>query len=377
MDRIEGMLESALRQLRLPLEEREAKMNDDTRKMLSFQKSMKVGRFAEMKALLEKETETLIELLASYLKSSKSFAVALKWKKSDLSAAQRTFMDDRNVKDMAASRFCEMICHSTPFKDFCQWVAYNVMPGVLHMLKEFTQLKEALAGGHQSSYRTHDEYLSNPDKVSIGAGYAAMAVSALILGMPLAIAVGAVVGPVYALVKMVSSLKDRNFRRAVEEAYRDMVQSSCTNNHGGLRAIVTGLLKMSCKAVSLIQEELPDHVCQLEHEMEAMKDVEKGDMHDYEGALVVCQGIKGRISKFKLEMDIHDYKKDDFEKTRSPSGTAKGTYGVVCQVSVPEKGPAALKTLHEEISERNAEVYIKELSNCRYVCTTDSTAVIE
>ena len=360
MDSIEGRLENAVRQLHLPLEERDKHFSDSMGKLLSCKKSLESAEFIKM---LDKKMEELILQLGTYLKSAEARAFALKWKRPDLPAAQQTFMDDRNVQEMAVSRMCETICQSELYEEFCQWAKHTLMPKILHVLKNLSQVKTLIRGGCRMSYHSADD---NHHDNGISTGFIAMALPAIVIGVPLALAVGAVVGPVFGLLKMVSSIKGMNFRRAVERAYSEIVERYCADNHTGLKKVVTGLLQMSCNAVCLIQGELPEMVLKLECEMEAQAELDREDIENYNRALTVCQDIKGHMSKLVLKLDIHEYSSSDFPKAISSLPGVMGSYGKVVQVSVVGKGAGALKVIHEEITETNAEAYMKELNSCRY-----------
>lgn len=352
MNSVEAKLENAVRQLCLPLEER-----DSMSKLLSCKKSLESAAFIKM---LDRKIEELILKLEVYLKSADALDFALKWKKPDLSATEQTFVDDRRVQDMANSRLCETICQSKPYEDFCQWAKHTLMPEILHHLKNLSQTKRLIRGKWYTSYASNDNQ-DNGNSV----GFIAMAVPAVIIGVPLALAFGAVVCPVFGLAKVVSLIKDMNFRQAVKEAYTEIVERYCADNHTVLKKVVNSLLQTSCRAVSLIQREIPEMIATLNCEMENQVALDREDAGNYDRILTDCQGIKGHISKLVLQLDNHEYSSSDFPMAISSLPGAIGSYGKVVQVPVVGKGAGALKVLHQEITYTNAEDFVKELDNCK------------
>lgn len=367
MNKIESVLLNTLRELNLPWEDRKQKRGEDWDRLRSFQASLEKGDIGAIRIQLDLEIDSLIRKLAQYLQSRDSKARATRWKSSSMSTVQQRSFDERNIQDTIIHRFCEAITAYQGYEEFCQWCKDSLMPDVEKSLEAFNMLKANIAGTDTAPITSQRRSIGSDVTAREVAAAVALAVPILFIGVPLALAVSVVAGPIYGVFKMIGSIKDLGFKRSVERGYNELVARACSDNYAVLKQIVMGLLKTTCPAVSLVYDTVPEKVRLLEHEMCARTRQQENDIPHYKMVLKRCQALKGEISKFTLEMNIHNYTIDDVNCPDLSSPGARGSFADVYKVDARGKGLAALKVMKHAITKENAEAYCRELRSCRYL----------
>ena len=371
MDHIEQVLQNGLRDLRLPDDELMKKRKGDWERVEAFQVSLESGKAAVAKQKLNDKVSGLIEGLTSYLTSEESYKHALKMKKSQLTEAEQENYDKRNVDDLVCQRFCVAICHFPEFEVVRKWASNELVPDVLEAMKELNMLKANVAAGktrtasiyqHSTSHANESQEMTAVEMTAA----VALAVPVLLVGVPLALAVGVVAAPIYAVVKMFSSIRRKSFKIAVQKAYKELVENALADDAKMLRDIVLSLLNTTCPPVHTLLTDIPMKMSQLKDELMARNIQDKKDIPYYQSVLQKCQAIKGTMAKFQLELNVHTYMANDLVWPEPKVPVASGSFGTVYKVTLPNKQEGALKQMKDPLTEDNSEEFMKELCSCRY-----------
>ena len=371
MDHIEQLLQNGLRELRLPDDQMRQKRKDDWDKVAAFQESLDIGKAAVAKQKLNDKVSELIQGLTSYLTSEEGYKQALKMKKSQLTEAEKENYDKRNVDDLVCQRFGVAICDFPEFETVRKWANNELVPDVLEAMKELNMLKADVAAGktrtasiyqHNTSHANESQEMTAVEMTAA----VALAVPVLLIGVPLAIALGVVAAPIYAVVKAFSSIRTKTFKLAVGKAYKELVKSAISNDAKILRDTVRSLLTTMCPPVYTLLKDIPMKMLQLIEELVARNKQDKKDMPYYQSVLQKCQAIKGTMAKFQLELNVHTYSANDLVWPDPKVPVASGSFGTVYKVTLPNKQEAALKQMKDPLTEDNSEEFMKELCSCRY-----------
>ena len=349
MDYIDQVLENALRELRMPLEDRQKKRGQDWEKFLSFEKSITTGKFAAAREMLEREISAMASSLAAYLTSEEGYKAALKWKKDSLKDSERKYFDERNVKDLVSQRFHEAICNFPQFQSVCQWANSELVAYVSEALKELNILKADLGAVKTLPIDQDDSEFATSEARTTKA-------------FPLFLAINLVALPV---IKLIKFFKTRSFKSAVESGYKELVSTALAEENAMLTKTTSSLLKVLCQPVGFVLEELPTKLESLREELKARDNQEKSGIPRYEDVLHQCRVVKGNISKFLLELNVHTFKEADITWPDPKVPVATGNFTSVYQVILPNKVTAALKKTKGEVTENNSEDFLKTLQNCR------------
>ena len=193
----------------------------------------------------------------------------------------------------------------------------------------------------------------------------AIAVPAILVGVPLAVAIGVVAAPIYGVFKMFTSLRKRNFKLEVGKIYKETVRNAVAGDAKILSGIVLPLLHTTCSSVATLKE-IPKKTSNLFEELRGRREQEKKDIPSYKIVLQKCQAIKGAMAKFLLELNIHTYSANDLTWPEPRIPVASGSFGSVYKVTLPTKTVAALKEMQDPVTGDNSEQFLKERNNGRY-----------
>ena len=368
MDHIEQVLEHGLRELRLPVEEMMQKRDEDWKKVLTFYESLDIGKAAVAKQKLYTKVSRLVEGLIRYLPSVEGYKHALTMKKSQMSQSEQENYDKKNVDGLVCQRFCGTICNYSEFQAVWKWANTDLLVDVKEATKELNMLKADVAAVNTSTMQSNSSSVSRLSSEMTAGGMTAavaVAVPVLLVGVPLALAIGVVAAPIYAVVQIFSSIRSRTFRLAVEKAYKELVHKAAADNAKMLREMVFSILIATCPPIDTLLKEIPTKMGNLFAELKARKEQEKKDIPHYQSVLQKCQEVKGAMSKFQLELNVHTFSTRDLSWPHPRKPVASGSFGNVYKVTLPTKEEAALKEMKDPLTEDNSEQFMKELNSCR------------
>ena len=360
LDQIEDSTEGTIRALHLPAEERMQKYETEWKQLQSFKESKERGKIAALQKMIAAHVEHLVMDLATYLQSNEGYRFALKWKKSNLKDEERRSVKEHNVEYLIAERFCETIRNYEGYVDFSNWLNKHAMPEVLDILDKILAFRATISsnrmvGGSPRILRKAASQSSSESGL-FDSSTMAWAVPVAILGAPVALAVGIVGAPIYAVVKLIRQMK---FKKAVDKGYREMVEHSCSKNYHVLRDIVTCLLKTTLEPAKLALREIPELIDDLEHELKARVKQDEEDIPGYEKILELCQEQRGHVANFVLSLRTHDHTISDLEDWQFED--VDELKGQIVKKSLKGEGTVALKVWDEPITEENADSCLKEI----------------
>ena len=368
MDQIEQSVENTLRELQLPLEERKQKRMEDMDQLKMFKESLKSGNIAKAKQKIGQQIDKMVHELSDYLMSAKGFQDAMKWKKKDLDEAEQEAFSDRNVEDLVTTRFIKAVCRSEPFQGFLKWADEEAKNDAIVISREFNLLKADIAISDPSSPESTDKF-EETEEISWDAkkmaAAVAVAIPVLLVGVPLALAVAVVGGPVYGITELVRAARNKSFKNSVENAYKGMIQKVCSREGVLLRQTVLNLLQTHCLPVEVIFKDIPARIHDLEQELTARAKQDAKDVPSYQEVLEQCQEVKGVMSRFILNLNMHNYSGSDIDWPSPKKPIAKGSFGDVYKVTVQGVGVAALKLMQDSITKENADEFLKEFNNSK------------
>ena len=364
MDDIESIVKNTLQELNLPWKERTQKRDDNLDRLRSFQTSLSKGKIGALRIQLDLQIDTLVRKLSQYLQSEEGKAHATHWKNATMKPSQQRSFDERNMEEMILHRFCAAITAFPGYEEFSQWCNDCIMSDVEKSLEELNVLMANIAGSRNTIIRQTTVTAAGQDAKSRRIAVA-IAVPVLVIGFPLALAVTVVAAPIFGVFKMIGSIKELSFKKAVEKGYNEVVANACSGNCTVLKQLLMGLLKTDCLAVSLVYDTIPEKARKLDQELQTRARQEEKDIPHYKELLQRCQAIKGEMAKFTLEMNVHNNTVDDFDDLNLSSPAARGSFANVFKVNVHGKGVAALKVMKCAITVDNAEEFCRELTSCR------------
>lgn len=369
MDQVEQSVENTLRELQMPLEERTKKRMDDMDQLTSFKESLEAGRISAARQKIGREIDSMANELSGYLKSEEGFQYAMKWKKKQLDESEQEAFSNRRVEDLVSTRFVKTICRSQAFRRFLEWADKEAKPEALAIFHEFNLLKADVATSDPSAPTSASKFEESEESewgAKKMAAAIALAVPVLLVGVPIALAVAVIGGPIYGIAELVSAIRDRSFKGTVEKAYKATVEKMCSRDGVLLRQMVENLLEAQCLPVEMILKEIPGRLRDLEKELTARAKQDAKDVPQYEEVLRQCLEVKGTMSQFTLNMGMHSYSEADIEWPNPKKPIASGSFGNVYKVNVPGRGVAALKVMHDTITAENSDDFMKELNSSRY-----------
>ena len=368
MDHIEKLLENGLRELQLPFEEMKKKRDEDRKKVEAFRTSLD-REVAEAQKELNSRIDKLIPNLTKYLASEEGYQHAFSIKESHLLRAQQENFGKKNVDGLARQRFCDTIWRFSEIQKVGKWANAELLKNVNEATKELNMLKADVASVDTSLSFTRHQRSDSPTFPDIDLDAVPLIFAlpfALIPGMePIAGAVYAVAGSIWAFVKALFSLRTQTFQQAFEAAYKDLVQRAVANDAKILRGVVLDILTVSCPSIDTLLKNIPKKMGNLLKELEARTEQEKTDIPNFQSVLEKCQKIKGEMTKFQLELNVHTYLAEDLSWPDQKEEVGFGAFGYVYKVPLPNKEYAALKEMKNPLTEDNSDKFMKELNISR------------
>ena len=368
MDQVEQSVENTLRELQMPLEDRKKKRMEDMKLLTTFKESVETGHISEATKKIGQEIDRLVNELSAYLKSEEGLQYAMRWKRKQLDESEQEAFSDRKIEDLVSSRYIKTISRSKPFIGFLEWADKEAKQDAHGVFCEFNLLKADIALSDPSaplSSRFEESEKESQWGAKRIAAAVAIAVPVLLVGVPLALAVAVVGAPVFGIAELVSVARDKSFKRSVEKAYKALIEKVCSRQAVLLHQTVRSLLETHCMPVKLIFKDIPGQLHGLEQELTARAKQDEKDIPDYEEVLERCHQVKGEMSQFTLSIGMHSYSSTDITWPNPKKPIADGTFGEVYKVTIPKRGAAALKIMHDAITEQNSDDFLKELNSSR------------
>jgi serine/threonine protein kinase len=336
------------------------KWHDDWEKFNSFKNSNETGQIFKLRERISKKIRELVESLAVYLKSDEAKKVALKWKREDLGDDEQKLFDEKQVQDLVQERFTKTITQSKQFLDFTRWASGRVMEEVQSVVKDLKVL-EAEVTNVSPAGDPGDLLRKFGQEIGHFGGMQKLAATALTVAMvlvaPVVLALGTLqitLMPLYKLADFISSMGEKRFRKALERGYNETVEKSCENDCKILFATLKEILQTAVEPVKVAFKTIPARIEDLKHRLESRANHEAADIPMFEAALVEVSQVNGCLSKFELEMNIHEFSDNDIEWPNPRTPQSIGSYGSVFEVSLPGKKKAMLKVLQDPVTEENA-----------------------
>lgn len=367
MNQVEQTVENTLRELQMPVEERLKKRVEDKELLTKFKESVETGHISDARKKIGQEIDKLVDELCPYLKSEEGFQYAMRWKRKQLDESEQEAFSNRNIEDLVSSRYIKTISRSKSFVKFLEWADKEAKQDAHGVFCEFNLLKADIALSDPSAPPLSSNF---EEDVQWGAkriaAAVAIAVPVLLVGVPLALAVAVIGAPVFGLAELVSVARDKSFKRSVERAYRALIEKVCSREAVLLHQTVRSLLETHCMPVKLIFKDIPGQLRDLEQELNARAMQDAKDIPAYQEVLKQCCEVKGEISKFTLGTSIHSYTSTDITWPNPKLPVADGAFGEVYKVTIPQRGPAALKVMLDAITDENSDEFLKELNSSRH-----------
>lgn len=361
LDQIEDSIEGTIRGLRLPTDERMRKHDEEWKQLQEFKQSRETGEISGLQKMVTAGIDHLVMQLTTYLRSEEANRFAVKWKKSELKEDELRSLKDKNAEYLVAERFCETIRTYKGYGEFSNWLNQNAMSQMLQVLRDIHDFKVKISSNRiaRTSPKGPRKSRANTSSRSsmFDASTIAWAVPTALLGAPVALAVGVVGAPIYAVIQLIRHIK---FKKAVDKGYREMVEHCCSKSSRVLRDIVTCLLRTTLEPAKLALTEIPELIDDLERELEARVKQEAEDLPSYERALEEVRDLRGHVANFVLSLRAHDHTVDDLEDWKDDK-LANELKGQVVKKILKGQGAVALKVWDESLAEENADSLLKEI----------------
>eukprot|EP00118_Oscarella_pearsei_P014931 m.130843 g.130843 ORF g.130843 m.130843 type:complete len:1041 (+) comp38038_c0_seq20:318-3440(+) len=362
LDVIEQSLETVIRELKLPVEERMKKRKGEWKRLQSFKQSNETGEIAEIKALAGGKMNEYMAATAAYLKSKEGRAFALKWKTDDLDRIEVSAREAGRVKEMAVERFSKTVCNVPAYQGLCGWATNELKPKVDKIMKSLKAFEVDVAKALPDTSSSVAE--KTADDISVAAAVA-IAVPLLLIGVPLGLALSILVGPLYGIAKLVEFVMDKNFRKAVGEVYDGIVEEVCEDQQM-LGNLCYKVVLTTIEPIKIALLDIDERIEDLEKDLEARANQDQEeDLPKFEGLRQAVAKIKGKMGEFILKLDIHEYNAGDVAWPNPKQPIATGSFGSVYRVSIPQRKEVALKVMKNPIDDENADNFLQELRSCR------------
>lgn len=367
LDRIEQSTESTLRNLELPVEERMKKYETDWKRLESFRRdSGTYGKqIYELRDKVNRQIRKLVIKLWNDLKSGEGRKTVLMFKSDQMREWEKTIFEAREVQALVEGRVTSAVLQHEGFEEFTSWAMAEIKDPTVSLLgylevfgAEVTNFKSSTVDTTWADRLAEEKKGWSPKKVLKAVAIGAAAIAAA----PVALVLGLVAIPVY---KAAHAYGNMTFKRTYVKSYEDFVERAGRDDYKELQTIVTDLLTRSCEPIRLLYQEIPHHIGELKRELETRAKQDEKFKDDFKMVLELCQKQKKKVAKFVLHLNIHEYAEGDIEWPNPMVAVAVGSFGKVYKVSIPEKGPAAVKLMTDAVTEENAEEYLKELNTCR------------
>jgi receptor-interacting serine/threonine-protein kinase 5 len=342
MDRIEQILQSGLRELRLPFEELQRKRKEDWGIFDSTSTTLKSEKMSEAKRDLETRVDDLVKDLTEFLMSKEGKKCACE---------PRGTFNKMDVQNVVVQRIVEVVSRCPKFQTVLEWSNTELKAEVDEVRKKLNMVKaDVAAASNVHSYSGLYESIVR------------RAASMTVVRTLLAIAIAAVVGVTVVLIRK----RPRVFQVAVETAYRKAVENLLSNHAELLKKAVMDILSETSPPVKALLHEIPKQIENISKELNARHQQNVKDRPYYDKILKECQAIKGEMAKFLLELDIHLYSENALSWPEPRTPVASGNFGTVYKVTLPTKQEAALKQMIKPLTVETSEPFLKEINISRY-----------
>ncbi len=383
MSYAEHALETTIRQLRLPVDERKIRLRQWWEKLEAVESSLENGHLHEItNNLLQKTRKFTTVDLINHLKSENVRNNVLKWRRSALQDEQQQLFDGRKVSEFLQDRITDEIANFGGYKNLREWVNSKFVEDAQKAQKTLNILNLDVTGGNTSEKEisvTSDDDVNEDDddddvddhddvvvrsakKLKIAAVVAATPL--LVAAVPLALLIGVIATPVVATLK---KIKERSFKEAVAKAFDDFL-TQCQTESGvkNLHNLVLTVLEHSCYSVKFVRNDIPEQIATTRQRLRALEQQDEVHVPKYKELLCRCQEQSGKLSKFALQFYPHRYTYSDltWDQTSEPIGTC--SFGTIYKVTLPKMKKAALKLSDDHITPEKALDIKRELTNSRY-----------
>ncbi len=381
MSYAEQALETTIRQLRLPVDERKIRLGQGWEKLEAVESSHKNGPLHEMtKKLLQKTRKFTTDDLIHHLKSENGRNNVLKWKKSTLHDEQHQHFDERNVSKFLQDRITNEIAKLESYHSLCEWANNTFVEDAREAEKTLNILTLDVSGGNTSdrdisvnSATLNDDDDDDSDDISqstkkLKLAAAVMATPLLLAAAPFALVIGVIATPLVALGKMIASVKQKSFKAKVAEAFDAFLTQCQTDDAENLHNLVLTLLEQHSLSVKFVTKDVPEQIKTTRQRLMALEEQDEVYIPKYKELLYKCQEKNGELSKFSLQIYSYRYTDNDLKWPQPTKSVGTCSFGAVHKVTLqfPEMKEAALKLMDDQITPQKALDFRRELHASRY-----------
>eukprot|EP00118_Oscarella_pearsei_P022027 m.251114 g.251114 ORF g.251114 m.251114 type:complete len:1013 (+) comp40332_c0_seq8:194-3232(+) len=367
LDRIEQTIQGTIREFKLPKEQRTIWRDENISRLSEFKESLAKGKMAEIRRQLDEQIDCLTNEVADYLQSQESIAEALNWDKMTESKA-KTLFDEREVQNLIGNRLSKGVSNHPKVKQLVRWAKAQLGPDIEEEFQRLVSFSSEIFTAKPSLIPVDENY--GLADVNGESGTSALRIAAIVG----AIVTAPISAPIYAIVKLIGLIRDRNFRKVVETAYKEAVKKISGQTGRLWQSVKSAVLSASFPA-RLVYEEFERMVAEIDKELKARAERREEDLPFFKTVLKQCVKLIGETSSYMLELGIEDYGEMDIMWPVPRNPIDEGVFGLVYKVGIADRKEAALKILKDPISSDNAEDFLRELVVSRKLTGRESHVV--
>ena len=385
---VENMLQTTIRQLKLPVSQRNELKSKSRDNLEQFQTLLK-----EMKAKLETKVGSLKDDLLPYLQSDGVCESFHNWDVSSLPVEQKAAVDAGKVEQFLYMKVFQILDSYCKENDLQQWARTALDRDVAKAQQMLIQASLHISGSVQPTFRINDNQddLSQTSRISqflafcagVGVSLGARTVLGMVarwgtgeflatVALPRAVVAVAApwsilgfVGSVVAVAvakKVWQSTGIEKFKRNVKQAYDEFIA-----NTSQLQEMILTLLRSHCKPVQAVLDTLPQMHNQIQKTLASVEKAEEKNCPKYEELLGKCQDLNGKLSILTLQCMPHKFTSNDISWPPSKPAIGSGSFSEVYKLTIRGADEVALKVIKRDITQGNTASDVKkEFDVCRY-----------
>lgn len=405
MDVTEIALDTTVRELCLPEEDRMMKYTEDWKKLEAFRQSMECGNLAKAAYLLDAKMQELAHIFREYLKSKESLKCL-----SELRSSVEDFSHS-NVGNLVKKAVIQTITEHPKYKSACTWANLKITPIVDDSYRDFLLLPGA---------EFYSRNLGLDDLIELEAiGFSSGSVDSetaeavgYVLGALLPInwpfwLIAAITGPIGLAIaaastkssdssdddglvkvcggfspalpalavsfaggqiagKIARSLSNarqrRQSRKAITKSYQQLVNKLCDSDGKFLQQLIRRLLQNAVDSVKKMGEDIPEQLQDLERQLRARVRQQASDLVSYTHVLQSCRTLKKNLLAFILELTASS-EVGDADQIKGKAPFRLGRLGPLFKIEEKEK-LMTLEVIDSDIVETKSDD-IMSVKQCR------------
>ena len=385
---VENMLQTTIRQLKLPVSQRDKLKSKSRDNLEQFQTLLK-----EMKAKLETKVGSLKADLLPYIQTDRVRQSFHNWDVSSLPVEQKTAVDAGKVEQFLYVKLFQIVDSHCKENDLQQWARTALDRDVEKAQRMLNQASLHIRGSVQPTFRINENQDDSSQSstmsqflafcTGIGVSLGARTVLGMVarwgtgeflatVALPRAVvAVAApwsILGFVGSLVavavakKVWQSDSIEKFKKNVKQAYDEFIA-----NTSQLQEIILLLLRSHCKPVQAVLDTLPQMHDQIQKPLASVERAEEKNCPKYEELLGKCQDLNGKLSILTLQCMPHKFTSNDISWPQPKPAIGSGSFSEVYKLTIRGADEVALKVIKHDITQGNTASDVKkEFDVCRY-----------